>query len=80
MTSATYVPRQRQTAELDLLRLYLDEIGRHPLLTAQDEVRLSQAYQAGLDARRRLGDCDPDDPPARGCRRLWTGASRPTAP
>jgi RNA polymerase sigma factor (sigma-70 family) len=62
MTSATYVPRQRQTAELDLLRLYLDEIGRHPLLTAQDEIRLSQAYQAGLDARRRLGDCDPDDP------------------
>jgi hypothetical protein len=29
---------------LDLFRLYLDQIGRHPLLTAEDEVRLAQAF------------------------------------
>jgi RNA polymerase sigma factor (sigma-70 family) len=38
----------------DLVRLYLDEIGRHPLLTADDEVRLGTLVRAGLDARTRL--------------------------
>jgi RNA polymerase primary sigma factor len=53
----------RTTAgELDLFRLYLDEVGRHPLLTKQDEVELSQAYEAGLDARLKLADCAPDGP------------------
>jgi RNA polymerase sigma factor (sigma-70 family) len=56
------VTRTAQTAELDLFRLYLDQIGRHRLLTAEDEVRLTQTYEAGLDARRKLADCDPDDP------------------
>jgi hypothetical protein len=54
MTDTTRVARVRRTVELDLFRLYLDEIGKHPLLAAEEEVRLSQAYQAGLDARRRL--------------------------
>jgi RNA polymerase primary sigma factor len=54
--------RVRQPAELDLFRLYLDEVGRHPLLTRQDEARLSQAYEQGLDAQRQLADRDPDDP------------------
>jgi RNA polymerase sigma factor (sigma-70 family) len=45
----------------DLFRLYLDEVGRHPLLTKQDEITLSQAYEAGLDAQLKLADCDPDD-------------------
>jgi RNA polymerase primary sigma factor len=62
MTSMTHVPRQRQTPELDLFRLYLDEAGRHPLLTKQEEIRLSQAYQAGLDAERKLAHGDPTDP------------------
>jgi RNA polymerase primary sigma factor len=62
MTGTTRVARTRETAELDLFRLYLDEIGRHRLLTAEDEVRLSQAYEAGLDARRRLAAGAADDP------------------
>src|SRR5919108_5986120 len=46
----------------DSFRLYLDEVGRHPLLTKQDEIELSQAYEAGLDAELKLADTDPDDP------------------
>ena len=44
----------RGMAELDLLRLYLDEIGRHPLLSKQDEIELSQAFEQGLDAQLAL--------------------------
>ena len=52
---------QSDQDRLDLFRVYLDQIGRHPLLTKQDEVALSQAYEAGLDAELKLADCDPDD-------------------
>jgi RNA polymerase primary sigma factor len=62
MTSAIGMPRVRRTAELDLFRLYLEEVGRHPLLTKEDEIQLSQAYEAGLDAERKLADTSPDDP------------------
>jgi RNA polymerase primary sigma factor len=62
MTGTTRVARTPGTTELDLFRLYLDEIGRHPLLTAEDEVRLAQAYEAGLDARRRLAMAAAQDP------------------
>ena len=30
--------------------MYLDGIGRHPLLTKDDEMRLAQAIEAGRDA------------------------------
>ena len=50
----------------DLFRVYLDQIGRHPLLTKEDEIELSQAYEAGLDARLKLADTGPDDPARRG--------------
>jgi RNA polymerase primary sigma factor len=62
MTGTTRVARTPGTTELDLFRLYLDEIGRHPLLTAEDEVRLAQAYEAGLGARRRLAVAPGQDP------------------
>jgi RNA polymerase sigma factor (sigma-70 family) len=68
----TSAPRRRAADELtapadhgdptsgpDLVRLYLDEIGRHPLLSAEDEVRLGTLVQRGLAARRRL-EADPD--------------------
>ena len=47
---------------LDLFRVYLDQIGRHRLLTGEDEIELSQAYEAGLDAQLKLADTSPDDP------------------
>jgi RNA polymerase sigma factor (sigma-70 family) len=47
---------------LDLFRVYLDDIGRYPLLTKEDEIELSQAYEAGLDAQLKLADTSPDDP------------------
>jgi RNA polymerase sigma factor (sigma-70 family) len=39
----------------DLVRLYLSDIGRYPLLTKQDEVRLAQAIESGATARIELG-------------------------
>jgi RNA polymerase primary sigma factor len=51
-----------QTA--DSFRLYLDEVGRHPLLTKDDEVELSQAFEAGQDAQAKLADLPSDHPEA----------------
>ena len=38
----------------DLVRLYLEDVGRHELLTKDDEVRLAQAIEAGVVARNEL--------------------------
>jgi RNA polymerase primary sigma factor len=73
MTGTTRGARTPRTAELDLFRLYLDEIGRHRLLTAEDEIELSQAYEAGLDARRKLAAAAAEDP---GCSELEAIAER----
>ena len=62
MTGRASTTRRPRTPELDLFRLYLDEIGQHPLLTADEEVELSTAYRAGLDARVRLAEADPQEP------------------
>ena len=40
--------------EEDLVRLYLNDIGRHSLLTKDDEARLAQNIEAGRDACREL--------------------------
>ncbi len=53
---------EREPVDLDLFRLYLDEIGQHRLLTREDEIRLSQAYEAGLEAQLGLGELAPGDP------------------
>ena len=46
------MPNKRvQPPEEDLVRLYLSDIGRHPLLTKDDEVRLAQVVEAGREAR-----------------------------
>jgi RNA polymerase sigma factor (sigma-70 family) len=48
----------------DLIRVYLDGIGRHPLLSQEDEARLAQAVEAGRDAAARLADTDARLEPA----------------
>jgi RNA polymerase primary sigma factor len=53
------LPRQvqaeaRRTVTSDLVRIYLREIGRVPLLTAHDEVELAKAIEAGLFAEEKL--------------------------
>ena len=45
--------------EEDLVRLYLGEIGRHPLLTKDDEVDLARTIEAGVAARTRLAGPGP---------------------
>jgi RNA polymerase primary sigma factor len=46
----------------DLVRIYLREIGRVPLLTAQDEVELAKAIEAGLFAEEKVHACRADRP------------------
>ena len=47
-----------EVATPDLIRLYLDEIGRAPLLDAATEVDLAQRIEAGLYARHLLAGLD----------------------
>src|SRR5437762_3990145 len=49
------VPKQRpESAEEDLVRLYLGDIGRHALLTKDDEARLAMAIEEGNTARTEM--------------------------
>jgi RNA polymerase sigma factor (sigma-70 family) len=41
-------------SEQDLMRLYLNDIGKYALLSKSDEVRLAQTVEAGRDARAEL--------------------------
>jgi RNA polymerase sigma factor (sigma-70 family) len=54
------VPRPSRTddrfADEDIVRLYLNDIGQHQLLTKDDEATLGTLVQAGLSARERLAD------------------------
>jgi RNA polymerase primary sigma factor len=54
-----FAPRAAQTEARravtgDLVRIYLREIGRVPLLTAHDEVELAKAIEAGLFAEEKI--------------------------
>ena len=46
--------RARRGGTSDLVRIYLREIGKVPLLTAHDEVELAKAIEAGLFAQEML--------------------------
>jgi RNA polymerase primary sigma factor len=46
--------RNRRAGTSDLVRIYLREIGKVPLLTAHDEVELAKAIEAGLFAQEML--------------------------
>jgi len=61
--AATTSPAERPTADLDevaasadLVRVYLNEIGKVALLTAADEVELAKRIEAGLYAQHLLGN------------------------
>jgi RNA polymerase sigma factor (sigma-70 family) len=43
----------------DLVRLYLDNIGKYPLLTKDDESRLARLIQEGHDAKQELASGTP---------------------
>jgi len=46
--------QQREERDQDLVRLYLEDIGRYPLLTKDDEARLAQTIERGRDAAAEL--------------------------
>ena len=47
-------PMRADAQDEDLVRMYLDSIGKYPLLTKQDEVRLSRLIEEGRWAREEL--------------------------
>ena len=59
-TATTTDRRGETTATVDPVRAYLNGIGKHRLITADEEVSLAKAIEAGLFAGMRL--TDPDNP------------------
>jgi len=53
MAKAVKARREDRDYE-DLVRLYLEDVGRHDLLTKDDEIRLAQAIETGTAAREKL--------------------------
>ncbi len=49
-------------SDADSMRLYLDDIGRYPLLTKEDEIRLGQTIEAGRIAEAELAQGLPLSP------------------
>ena len=55
-TKQVSIQRRSPAAEDELIRLYLTDIGRHSLLTRNDEERLGEAMLAGREAAKRLAE------------------------
>jgi RNA polymerase sigma factor (sigma-70 family) len=49
--------------DADLVRLYLVDVGRYPLLDRSDEARLAAEVEAGQVAQKKIHDADSDHPP-----------------
>jgi RNA polymerase primary sigma factor len=64
----------RRAATGDLVRIYLREIGRVPLLTAQDEVVLAKSIEAGLFAEEKLQAGSPSSADLAGGTAAGSGA------
>ncbi|GAA3237175.1 RNA polymerase sigma factor RpoD [Actinocorallia longicatena] len=54
LTRAEEGDLSRRAPTSDLVRIYLREIGRVPLLTAEDEVELAKSIEAGLFAEEKM--------------------------
>jgi len=54
LTRAEEGDLSRKAPTSDLVRIYLREIGRVPLLTAEDEVELAKTIEAGLFAEEKM--------------------------
>jgi RNA polymerase sigma factor (sigma-70 family) len=68
------MPKERaETAEEDLVRLYLNDIGKHPLLTKDDEATLSQAIEDARAASIELAAGRPTPARRRELRRRIDG-------
>jgi RNA polymerase primary sigma factor len=53
-------PTHSEGGSFDPVRMYLKEIGKVPLLTAEQEVTLAKRIEAGMQAAEKLGACDED--------------------
>ena len=58
----------------DLVRLYLEDVGLHNLLTKDDEIRLAQAIEQGIEARTKLETTKKVTPTQRRQLRVLAGA------
>lgn len=54
--------RASQSGSVEPLQVYMQEVGRHPLLTKEQEVELASAMRSGEEAALQLEDAtDPDE-------------------
>lgn len=54
-------PKAEKVFDDDLVAIYLNEIGRIPILTKEDEKRLAQAIEAGNAAKAKLESSKPEE-------------------
>ena len=62
--------RDLAAPEEDLVRLYLSDIGQHPLLSKEDEATLAEQRLVGIEARDELNNTTPSPSRKRQLRRL----------
>ena len=55
VATTTFAPHDLSTSTTDALQLFLNELGRYPLLTAADEIELAKRIERGdLAAKERM--------------------------